>query len=82
MIAPFWVDFTFRTSGAVYSRATNDQATLDQVAGMIANLNPGFSDYQPTLAVVITWFEARPRSDNSNYNVRIIVLTRELTYDF
>ena len=53
------MDFDFRVSGALYSRVTYDSDTLDRVVGMIAGLNPALSNYQPTLAVVITWFEPR-----------------------
>lgn len=59
IIAPLWADFNFTDSGAVYSRVTSDSDTLDQVVEMITNLNPSLSDYQPSLAVVVTWFEPR-----------------------
>ena len=59
MIAPLWVDFQFDTSGAVYSRVTYNPDTLNRVVKMITNLNPALSEYQPALAVIITWFEPR-----------------------
>ena len=74
ILAPLWADFDFRVSGAVYSRVTDDSDTLDQVVGMIAGLNPALSDYQPTLAVVVTWFEPRPHTE-SNPNAPPLVVT-------
>lgn len=72
MIAPLWADLTFDISGTVYSRATNDPATLVQVVAVITALNPGLSDYQPTLAVIVTWFESRLHMDKTAITVSII----------
>ncbi len=52
VIAPFWADFNFRDSGAIFYRVTQDPAVLNSAEHKIAT--PGFS---PTLAVVITWFQ-------------------------
>ena len=68
-IAPLWADFLFQSSGSVYVRETNDRDTLDQAADMLINLNSKLSDYQPRLALVITWFEARLDGVQSTYNV-------------
>lgn len=69
VIAPRWTDWTFKETGSIYYRETRDQTTLDQVAEMIADVNPGLGDYQPTLAVIVTWFEAR----HFNYLVSVAV---------
>lgn len=71
MIAPLWADLTFVLSGSVYSKATDDPATLEQVVHIITDLNPGLSDYQPTLVVVVTWFEARLHMDSTANSVSI-----------
>lgn len=60
IIAPIWIDLDFASNGLLYYRSSQDPATLKQVADMIAQENPGLSDYQPTLAVIVTWFEASP----------------------
>ena len=59
VIAPAWTDWTFEDSGTIYYGVAQDQVTLNQVVGMITDVNPELSDYQPTLAVIVTWFEAR-----------------------
>lgn len=61
IITPGWTEWDFRAIGSVYYRTTQDQAIIDQARGMITDVNPGLSDYQPTLAVIVTWFEARFR---------------------
>ncbi len=62
IIAPIWVDLIFTRSGFIYYRTTQDSAVLNKVAEMIAGVNPGLSDYQPTLAIIVTWFEAPLRN--------------------
>jgi hypothetical protein len=69
LIAPLWSDFDFSTSGFIYYRQANDSETLNRVQRMITDVNPGLSAYQPTLAVVVTWFEARLRGSTSDFNV-------------
>lgn len=58
LIAPLWTNFTFATSGTIYYRVTEDTATLALVADMITDMNPDLADYEPSLAIVVTWFEA------------------------
>ena len=59
IIAPIWADLDFSDEGRIYYRSTQDPGLLDQVRQMIADVNPGMSDYEPTLAVIVTWFEAK-----------------------
>lgn len=65
VITPAWTDWTIEDTGSLFYRVTQEQATLDLVKEMITDVNPGLSDYQPTLAVIVTWFEARLLSDKS-----------------
>lgn len=65
VIAPQWTDLDFRTSGFIYYRISQEPYILDQVTDMITDVNPGLSDYQPTLVVIVTWFQAALRSDQS-----------------
>ena len=61
VIAPIWIDLDFRRFGLLYYRVSQDSATLERVRDMIVQQNPAtLSAYQPTLAVIVTWFEARP----------------------
>lgn len=59
LIAPLWANLNFNESGLVYYRISEDAATLQQVALMIYSVNVELAFFQPTLAVVITWFEAQ-----------------------
>ena len=59
VIAPLWSDFDFRDYGNVYHRASQDQTLLDAVASRIHETNPSYSDFRPTLCLVVTWFRAR-----------------------
>lgn len=59
LIAPLWADFNFRDSGNVFYRIDTNMDTLDRVAEIIANSNPIYGDFRPTMAVVVTWFQGR-----------------------
>ena len=65
VIAPLWTDLNFNSRGLIYYRTSQDPDVLNQVVDMIAAMDPGLSDYQPTLAVVATWFDATTRYDKS-----------------
>ena len=69
LMAVLWRDFDFSFSGSIYHRQANDTETLARVRSMIADVNPELSDYQPTLAVIVTWFEAKIRNDFSEFSV-------------
>ena len=58
VIAPLWADFDFREAGFVYYRVSQDEMLLNQVARKISSRNSEFSDYRPTLCVVVTWSQA------------------------
>ena len=75
MIAPLWADYDLRVTGAVYFRATSNQDTLNQVVEMLADMNPALSDYQPTLALVVTWFEPRLHSDVATFSGPPVVVS-------
>lgn len=59
LIAPLWADFNFRDSGIIYYRLATDRNTLEAVADVITSLNPNYSEFRPTLAVVVTWFQSK-----------------------
>ena len=46
--------------GSIYYRVTTDSATLNRTAELIAEQNSAYSDYHPTLAVVVTWHSVTP----------------------
>ncbi len=60
LIAPLSADFDFRQSGSVYYRVISENCTLmPVVADEIRRLNPSLkTNFQPTMCVVVTWFEA------------------------
>ena len=64
IIAPIWTDLDFRGSGVMFYRTSQDPKILGQIASSIADVNPALSDYHPTLAVIVTWFEARSHFDD------------------
>ncbi len=65
LIAPLWADFNFREAGSLYYRVTNDSTTLRRATQEISRENQDFSNYSPTLAIVVTWFEAVLLQDNT-----------------
>ena len=60
LIAPLSADFDFRVLGRVYYRVVDQNCVLmPVVANKIQSLNAGLhASFQPTLCVVVTWFEA------------------------
>ncbi len=56
LVAPFWVDLNFRDYGTVFYRMTDDSSILDAVT---SRLHSAYSEFTPTLAVVVTWFQSR-----------------------
>ncbi len=58
LIAPLWSDFNFRETGTLYYRVTNDSTILNRISQEIEILNSDFTSYQPTQAVIVTWFQA------------------------
>lgn len=42
-------------NGSVFYRSTQDDATLGRVQEMIANITLSYADFQPSLAVIVTW---------------------------
>lgn len=73
VIAPLWADFDFTRTGLVYYRTVEDPPTLQLVASMISSVNPDLLSYQPTWAIVTTWFAAG-LYDNSRVEVRVFEL--------
>ncbi len=60
LIAPLSADFDFRETGSVYYRVISENCTLlPVVADEIRRLNPSLkTNFQPTMCVIVTWFEA------------------------
>ena len=59
MIAPLWGDFNFREEGAIYYRVTSNSDILNNIAERLAMHNSNYTDYVPTEAVIVTWFQSR-----------------------
>ena len=54
IIAPFWTYLVPEDS--VYYRTTNDTFIMERIVNIITTgLNQNFSDYQPSLAIIVTW---------------------------
>ncbi len=69
LIAPLWSDFNFRETGTLYYRVTNDSNILNGIRRKISILNSDFTSYQPTQAVIVTWFKA---TSNQRDNIKVI----------
>ena len=59
LIAPLWGDHDFRDSGTIFYRVISDSSLLEAVVRAITLQNPGYTDFRPTLAVVVTWFQTQ-----------------------
>ncbi len=77
LIAPLWSDFNFRETGTLYYRVTDDNKILNRISREIAILNSDFTSYQPTQAVIVTWFRAT--SNRNDIDEVIIILSQVLT---
>ena len=58
VIAPLWTDLNFAFTGSIYYRVAEDFETLDRVVEMLTDVNLELSDFRPTLAIIVTWFES------------------------
>lgn len=65
LIAPLWTTFLPTLSGPVYHRTAQDSDTLGKVAQMIIDENSELEGYTPSIAVIISWYEARFPEDES-----------------
>ena len=79
LIAPLWVHSVHSLSGPIYHRVAEDQQTLSQVAAMVVREDPGLEGYSPSVAVIISWFEARlledsADTDNDGQNSLVIIM--------
>ena len=82
LIAPLWADFNFREAGSIYYRVTNDSDTLKKITLDISNQNSDFVAYTPTLAVVMTWFEARLFQFEDFRVIISIIILYTIIYDY
>ena len=57
VVAPLWTTFIPQTSGSIFRRVTYDPVELSWVKQMIVEQNANLTDYQPTVAVVVTWHD-------------------------
>ena len=59
IIAPLWAEYS---NGTIFYRSTIESNVLKHEVEMITDINSNFTDYQPSLAVVVTWdsMEAGP----------------------
>ena len=57
VIATLWTVSISEDEGkrTIYSRVAYDEATLNLVKGMATEGNADINDYQPSLAIVVTW---------------------------
>ncbi len=69
MIAPLWADFNFRESGNLYYRVVNDNNTLNAIVDRISREAPIYTDYSPTEALIVTWFQSSVFESQSNFTV-------------
>ena len=60
IIAPLWIDLDFQSFGVLYYRESQDPEILERVKTTVTQTNPTLSSYQPTLAVIVTWFQGMP----------------------
>ncbi len=55
IIAPLWAGFRTTRFGSIFYRFTDNDTVLERVAEVISSRNSNYSNYQPTLAIIVTW---------------------------
>ena len=55
VMAPLWTESLSLRQGRIFFRNTSNQVQLSWVREMIVSRNPDLSDYQPSVAFVVTW---------------------------
>ena len=71
LVAPLWADFNFRDSGTIFYRVTTDNSTLEAVIGVIRSLNSNYSNFKPTMAVVVTWLQSELLRSTDEVSIRM-----------
>lgn len=66
LISPLWAHSIHSLSGPIYYRVAQDNHTLSQVAATIVEEDPAQEGYSPSVAVIISWFQARIHEDSDN----------------
>ena len=54
-VASLWTEYIEQNQGILFRRITYDPLELSWVREMIVSQNPDLSDYQPSVAIVVTW---------------------------
>ena len=57
VMAPLWTTFVPQSFGSIFRRITYDPVELIWAKQIIVEGNAAFFDYQPLVAVVITWHD-------------------------
>ncbi len=53
IIAPLWADFN--SSISTLHRHTDNDTVLERVSEVVSSMNSNYRNYQPTLAIIVTW---------------------------
>ena len=59
----------------IHYRTTNDSAILDRLVNITTRFNQNFSDYQPSLAIIVTWEDVSSYSERS---LRVSILMSKM----
>ena len=56
-VVPLWTTFIPQTQGILFRRITEESFQLSWVKSAITHQNPDLQDYEPSVAVIITWHD-------------------------
>ena len=57
IVVPLWTTFIPQTQGILFRRITYEPSQLAWVKSTITHQNPDLQEYEPSVAVIITWHD-------------------------
>ena len=65
LITPLWTSFIKQDEGILFRRITYEDTDLGWAKDMLTNTSTGFSNFHPTVAVIVTWLDfSLPNEDD------------------
>lgn len=79
IISPLWTPFVPQDNGILFRRNTSDPLTLSWVRRLILLQNPDLDEYEPLVALVVTWHNfVLPNRDYVSLNISYIITVESL----
>ena len=66
-VAPFWNDIDTTKGGDIFYRTVSDSKTLNQIGSDVRSSFNAFTNFRPSWALIVTWFQVAQYSHSANF---------------